>query len=231
MKVAVLADIHANLPALQVTLAAAQGRGAERLLIAGDVVGYYYWAAECLDLLAAWPNDMVVGNHEDMLRAGVDNASVLPAIRRRYGSGIDVALATLGSRLGTLLDQPRASRLDIDGHDVLLCHGSPADTDQYVYPDAPEAVRRTMAAGGAEFVFFGHTHYPVRWQVGRTVVANPGSVGQPRNRQPGAHWLLWDTTAATLESHCESYDTDIVSRECGARDPGNPYLATVLTRR
>ena len=230
MKIGVLADIHANLPALRATLSAARTAGVERLLIAGDLVGYYYWPAECFDLLAGWPHDMVVGNHEEMLRAVVDDVSALPPIRLRYGSGINVARETLGARIAPLLARPSTTRLTIDGREVLLCHGSPSDTDQYVYPDAPESVRREMAVTGAEFVFFGHTHYPVQWQIGYTVVANPGSVGQPRDRRPGAQWLLWDTTAATMVHRREPYDIDRVVRECAARDPGNPYLAAVLTR-
>ena len=231
MKVGILADIHANLAALRVTLDAAEREGVEQLFVLGDIVGYYYWPAECLELLNRWPVKYVVGNHEMMLADARDDEAARNAIRRKYGSGIDVALANLGEAdTDRLAGFPRTIAAAVDGHRARLCHGSPWDTDVYLYPDASPEARVSMAAGGEEFVFYGHTHYPVCWRVGDTVVANPGSVGQPRNRAPGAHWLLWDVGSGELAPRIQDYDPEPVIRECRMRDPEMQYLASVLTR-
>ena len=113
---------------------------------------------------------------------------------------------------------------------VLMCHGSPWDGDAYVYPDAPVDVRRRMVDDGCDIVFFGHSHYPVCWDKVGSRVVNPGSVGQPRNRRPGAHWALWDTEADEIELRCEAYDPEPVIAACRHHDPDIPYLRDVLTR-
>jgi predicted phosphodiesterase len=82
----------------------------------------------------------------------------------------------------------------------------------------------------ADVIVLGHTHYPMSQQIGKTLLINPGSVGQPRNRQPGAHWALFETATGTLDLFCETYDSSSVVAESRNRHPELPYIADVLTR-
>jgi putative phosphoesterase len=232
MKIALLADIHGNADALAAVLAAAQEAGAERLLLAGDFVGYYYEPDRVMALLSAWPHDSVRGNHEDMLRTWRDGGNQAE-IRTQYGSGLAAAVDGLtATQLEMLVGLPARQEMRFEGRRVLLCHGSPWDGDAYVYPTAAEADRARMMEPGFDLVVFGHTHYPVMWHAasGATVV-NPGSVGQPRNRQPGAQWALWDCTSGIIELRSETYDMTSLVAECRWRDPHLPYLVNVLLRR
>lgn len=231
MKIGVISDIHANAPALRAVLEAAKERGVERLLALGDFVGYYYWPDDCLELLAAWRCDAIRGNHEVMLQQARENRSTLADITRRYGSGLELALNQLDNVvLDALCDLDDDRLINVAGDKVLLCHGSPDNIDEYVYPDASEKTIARLAKSEADFIFFGHTHYPVIWKTGGVQIANPGSVGQPRNRRPGAHWLIWDTSDQSLTPRIEPYDVDRVVRACRDRDPHLPYLADVLLR-
>lgn len=231
MKLALLGDIHGNHLALQVVLDAASSAGAECLLVTGDLVGYYYAPLEVLKMLQAWDRHVVRGNHEDMLNSVRTDPELLLQIDRRYGNGLRVAVDQLDTQqLDELCNLPHPLELEMDGCRILLCHGAPWDVDQYVYPDAELELLERCARSDLDLVVMGHTHYPMQYTIGKTLITNPGSVGQPRNRIPGASWALFDTTNRCLEFHQEVYDSSVLVAECRKRNPELPYLADVLLR-
>lgn len=232
MKLALLGDIHGNAAALQSVLAAVTLSGVESLLITGDLVGYYFAPQDVLELLQPWHRYVVRGNHEDMLCAAQNDRKFLAQVDARYGTGVRIALEQLnGQQLDELCSLPHPLKIEIDGCRMQLCHGAPWDNDCYIYPDAQSALMERCAVQDFDMVVLGHTHYPMRRLIGNTLVVNPGSVGQPRNRQPGAHWALFDTATRSLEFHCEQYDVSGLVQECRQRHPELPYLAEVLTRK
>jgi putative phosphoesterase len=228
---ALLGDIHGNDLALAAVLAAARDAAAEALLVTGDVVGYYFAPARVLALLNEWQMWMVRGNHEDMLsRARVDSATI-DAIEHEYGSGLRAALDQLSPmQIDHLCGLPHPLEIKLGSRRVLLCHGAPWDNNCYVYPDAPAEVLQRCAGGEHDLVVLGHTHHAMVRRVGPTTIANPGSVGQPRDRRPGAAWALYDTVSGEVSLQRESYATERVVAEAQARHPELPYLASVLTR-
>jgi putative phosphoesterase len=232
VRLALLGDIHGNAAALRAVLESASAERIDALLVTGDLVGYYFDAQGVLDSLAPWRKYMVRGNHEDMLAAARADRGALRSIERKYGGGVRVALETLsGEALEALCSLPHPLEIDADGTRILLCHGAPWDNDAYVYPDADETLLARCAVHGYEFVILGHTHYPMVRRVKDITIVNPGSVGQPRNREPGAHWALLDTGTGETTLRCESYDIASVAAEARRRQPELPYLAEVLERR
>lgn len=231
MKLALLGDIHGNHLALQAVLAEASSAGVEKLLVTGDLVGYYYAPLQVFELLRPWDKYVVRGNHEDMLNAAQTDPTFLAQVDARYGTGLRTAIEQLGKQpLNELCNLPHPLELVIDDCRILLCHGASWDNDQYVYPDASPELWMRCAVQEFDLVVLGHTHYPMVRQVGRTLVANPGSVGQPRNRQPGAHWAIFDTTKKNIELRQEPYAYESVIAEAKLRNPELPYLAHVLGR-
>ena len=77
----------------------------------------------------------------------------------------------------------------------------------------------------------GHTHYRLTRTSGSTTIVNPGSVGQPRDRQPGAAWALLETETGTCRAFIEPYDTAPIEAQARVTDPHLPYLWEVLNRR
>ena len=232
MKVALLGDIHGNAPALAAALDGARREGAELLLLTGDFVGYYYRPELVFDLLAEWMYYAVRGNHEDMLFASQSDPAKADQYRARYGSGVDAALACLSEcELERLRGLPATRELGIGGKRVLLGHGAPWDTDFYIYPDADDDVWARLSGYRHDYIVLGHTHYRYSKQIGDTLVINPGSVGQPRDRKPGAAWALLDTEADAVTFFAEDYDRESLVAEARRRDPHLPYLAEVLTRK
>jgi putative phosphoesterase len=231
LKVALLGDIHANHLALAAVLAAVRKQGAERLLVTGDLVGYYFWPKEVLELLEPWDMAVVRGNHEDMLAAARKQPEILGQVDKQYGTGLRVALETLSSRqLDWLENLPHPLQIEIEGSRILICHGAPWDVGQYIYPDAEDGVMEKCAGSGHDWVVLGHTHYPMIRECGATTIVNSGSVGQPRNRKPGAHWALLDTQSRKLSFMSESYDLGLIIEMSRVRHPDIPYLSNVLQR-
>ena len=231
MKLALLGDIHGNARALQAVLAAAAAAGVEELLLTGDLVGYYYMPAEVMALLRPWKTHVVRGNHEDMLNMARSDPAFLTQVDARYGTGLRTAIEHLdNNQLDRLCSLPHPLELVIDRCRILLCHGAPWDINQYVYPDARPELLERCAMQDFDLVVLGHTHHPMSHKFGETRVVNPGSVGQPRNRQPGAHWATFDTASRSLELHREQYDHSELAKECRKRDPGLPNLAETLMR-
>lgn len=231
MRVAVLSDIHGNARALEATLAAARGWGAERLLVLGDVVGYYYRPDRALELLSAWKRDVIRGNHEDLLAAARRDPAALAAYGAKYGGGFDAALATLSAaQLDELETWPTTREVTLAGARVVMSHGCPADHDQYVYPDADEALLARCVVPGADVVLMGHTHRAFGTVRDGVLLLNPGSVGQARDVGGLASWLLLDTARRAFLFQRTPYDAAALAREVRERDPGNAYLADILTR-
>lgn len=231
MKIALLGDIHANHIALEAVLKQAKKSGVELFFITGDLVGYYFWPQKVLELLSSVEHIVVRGNHEDMLASIRTDITLLPKIELKYGIGLRLALEQLSvEQLDKLTSLPTRKYINLENFTLLLCHGSPWDTDQYVYPDASEEVIEKCASVDADIVVMGHTHYPMCRYFGSTILVNPGSVGQPRNKSPGAAWAILDTDTKNITLRNEDYDIQSVVKEATRRQPNLSYLAEVLVR-
>jgi putative phosphoesterase len=231
MKVGLLGDIHGNKLALNAVLSAARLEGVEKLLVTGDLVGYYCHSSEVLNALAEWEAFVVRGNHEEMLIKARFDSEFLVGVDRKYGSGLRCALEQLEERqLHELCGLPHPLDLEIDGCRILLCHGSPWDLDQYIYPNSEAALMKRCFESDHDLIVLGHTHYPMLQEVGKKLLVNPGSVGQPRNRIPGAQWAVFDTMKRMVDFFNVDYDTAPLVEESRRRNPELPYLADVLTR-
>lgn len=235
MRLAVLSDIHGNAAALQAVLAAAERAGAERILNAGDLIGYYHQPARVLAMLSEWPMDCVRGNHEQMLLRARRDRPYLDACTTLYGHGLAVALEELRpDQIDWISDLPVTLRLDLGSFRVVMAHGVPDDTETYLYPDASEdklIEAETLCTDAETLLILGHTHYQHLWARPRRRILNPGSVGQPRDRRPGSAWALLDTATGAIELRREGYERTSVANEARRLDPSLPYLWTVLERR
>ena len=166
-----------------------------------------------------------------MLSVARSNPSFLTKVNARYGSGLHAAIEQLsGLQLDELCALPHPTKIEIEKYKILLCHGSPWSTEEYIYPDADKNLLKRCSNTGFDVIVHGHTHYPAKHVVGKTLIVNPGSVGQPRNRQPGAHWAIFDAKTGEVQFRCEFYDPTQIMKECAEKNPELPYLAEVLKR-
>lgn len=221
MRLALISDPHANLPALEAVLRAIDGEGVDRVVCAGDLVGYNPWPNEVIALLRDRSVLMIRGNHDRAALAG-----------RRAGFNPFAAEALLwttkqlaeegASLLRRLEDR---TRFDAGQETVAVYHGSPRDDDEYVYPE--DATEDLVRVADADFVVLGHTHVPMFCAYPSGIVVNPGSVGQPRDGDPRAAYGVLDT--ATEEWRVERVVYDVAAVQRAIRHAGLPsHLADRL---
>jgi diadenosine tetraphosphatase ApaH/serine/threonine PP2A family protein phosphatase len=216
--VAVVSDIHANLVALEAVLSEVDAASPDEIWCLGDVVGYGPRPNECCELVHARAQLCLCGNHDLAVRGTLDLEEF---------SG-DAALAARWTQ-GVLSEEARRflGQLEPEGEraEVSLYHGSARDPVwEYVLSD--EAAAATLAIAPHPTVIVGHSH--VALQVGwlddaldgglapagtevaleGRVLLNPGSVGQPRDGDPRAAWLLLDLDRRRATFRRVQYDVE-----------------------
>jgi predicted phosphodiesterase len=242
MRLAILSDIHANLPALEAVLADVEGAGVGDLWCLGDVVGYGAQPDECTSLVAERCAVCLVGNHDLAVLGELDISSFSPA------AAAAVRWTQQQAKPETL-DFLRDLDPSDETRDVALYHASPRDPvwEYVLWPDqaaeciAIQAERVSMIGHSHVALFFvmGEDRRPVRSQSpqldeaargaqagagtrldlseGRWLV-NPGSVGQPRDGDPRAAWLELDTDAWEATYHRVEYEIDRAAAAIEATD-------------
>jgi predicted phosphodiesterase len=194
MVVAVLADIHGNLPALEQVLEEVLAAGAGLVVVAGDVLPGPM-GAECLALLGALqvPVRYLSGNGERVTLDAVDKKE-LKEVPEPYRPSIVWGSSQLSQDQVTHLRLwPPTVDVAVDGlGHVLCCHATPRNDSEIVTRLTPEDLAAPAFLGvTAPLVICGHTHLRMDRTIAGHRVVNAGSVGMPFD-EPGAHWLLLD---------------------------------------
>ena len=188
MRVAVLSDIHGNLPALEAVLEQVARETPDLVVVCGDVASGPL-PVETLTVLMALPDVRFLhGNADRSLVAGFDGS----AKPRLAGPAADWCAAQLSKEHRDFLASfPAEVRLEIDGLGrVLFCHGSPRGDEEMMTAATPEDRLREFTAGSeTDVIVCGHTHIQFDRTVDGVRIVNPGSVGMPYG-EPGAYWAL-----------------------------------------
>ena len=193
-RIAVLADIHGNAPALEAALAAVPEAAVDLLIIAGDVLPGPM-PSQCLGLLAraGLPVLALAGNGDRETLAAVDGRE-LASVPPLYQPAIRWNAAQLtGDDVAWLRQLPATLTVSVEGVGrVLCCHATPRnDLDIFTRLTPEERIAPAFADVDAATVVCGHTHMAFERTIAGIRVLNAGSVGMPFG-EPGAHWLLLD---------------------------------------
>jgi predicted phosphodiesterase len=202
-RIAILSDVHGNLPAFKAVIEAARADDVDAIWFLGDLVGYGAHPDECVALARA-ECDVVLGGNHDLAVAGVIamtdfSPSAAAAAQWTRGHASQETLDTLAS-----LEPARS------GEAIGLYHGSPRDPI-WEYVLSPAQAEDCFDCAEERVSAIGHTHVALRFTrhdgelVGEQTpggtelelgegewLINPGSVGQPRDRDPRAAWMLLD---------------------------------------
>jgi predicted phosphodiesterase len=234
VRLAILSDIHANLPAMEAVLADIDDAGIGALWCLGDVVGYGAQPDECTRLVAERCELCLVGNHDLAVLGELDDSSFSPA------AAAAVRWTRETARPETI-DFLRGLKPADESREVALYHASPRDP-VWEYVLWPDQAAECIAAQAARVSLVGHSHVALFFVVpgegasglargeeieldaaakgaqagagtridlseGRWLL-NPGSVGQPRDGDPRAAWLELDTDAWEATYHRIDYEID-----------------------
>ncbi|OFW18012.1 MAG: hypothetical protein A3H97_02135 [Acidobacteria bacterium RIFCSPLOWO2_02_FULL_65_29] len=242
MRYLILTDIHANLEALETCLSDAKPRGYDATLFLGDLVGYGADPNAVVDIVRALnPVAMVRGNHDKVV-FGLDQAEGFNAVAKSAAAWMLQALTEENREWVAALPQGPHVVSDL----IEICHGSPYDEDAYIFDEAD--ARLALQSTSRPLCLFGHTHYPVTFELsngsftsigpaadmearlaideGVKYLLNPGSVGQPRDGDPRAAYAIVDTDARYVDLFRLMYPVEVAQKKIV--DAGLPE---VLARR
>lgn len=200
MRFGVISDIHANRIALDTVLEAMPS--VDQLVCAGDVIGYNPWPAECVEIVRERSIPCVQGNHD----RAVDTPERYRANEMAY-KGLLYATEHLSDEQREWLCTLPESRTFAEGQ-VRMVHSHPTKRGEYVRP--PQFTSLEPHLGDEDVLILGHTHIQHHERVDGTLVVNPGSVGQPRDRDPRAAYAIIDLDSKTVDEHRIDYDIDRV---------------------
>lgn len=218
MRVAFVSDIHSNEHALATVLEHIEGQGITQVFCLGDIVGYNAHPNQCIQRLRKADVAAVKGNHDWAATEGNPEGFNVFAV-----AGVQHSKKVLTEdHRRWLIQLPVERKVNLEGLQLAMYHGSPRDPlMEYVFPfaDAASLREQSKAAGNPRVVALGHTHLPMRLD-NATVFLNPGSVGQPRDGDPRASYLVFDTGTLGTEFHRVDYDVDAAAR--AVREAGLP---------
>lgn len=218
--VAVITDIHGNLPALQAALARIEELGIERVFCGGDLVGYGPHPNEVCALISEREIPTIYGNYDYAIARDLEDcgcAYVTTHDRELGRRSVDWTLAhTRREAKDFMRGLPFDLRFPVGDVDVHLVHGSPRRVNEYLFEDKPARLyERLAAAEGDPVLAFGHTHKPWAHQYGGVLFVNCGSVGKPKDADPRGAFAVLTAGGEGVEAHIErvTYDARAVAGE------------------
>jgi predicted phosphodiesterase len=225
MRYAILGDIHSNLEAFQAVLSDIEKRGAlDKILCLGDIIGYGPDPKECIHLLQQYEYICVAGNHDWAATGNINTSDFNPdaAKANNWTSGqISEENKNFLSRL------PQIAR---EG-EFTLAHGSPRQPI-WEYLLSLKAAEDNFPFFETKYCIVGHSHIPLVFEhTGELItyhdfhngtpislgenrlIINPGSVGQPRDNDPRASYVLYDSDSTLIQNYRIEYDITVTQQK------------------
>jgi len=225
--VAVITDIHGNLPALRAALQRIDELGVKRIYCGGDLVGYGPHPNEVCALVQQRGIPTIYGNYDYAIGRDLDDCGCAYITRHDRDLGQQSVAWTLAhtdqASKDFMRELPFDLRFPVGDVGVHLVHGSPRKVNEYLFEDKPARLYERLAATEADAVLvFGHTHKPWVHDFGGVRFVNCGSVGKPKDGDRRAAFAVLRPAAGTVDVTIErvAYDTDGVAAE--VREAGLP---------
>jgi putative phosphoesterase len=226
VRLAIFSDVHANLPAMEAVRDDIARGGFDGVYCLGDLGdlgdlgGYAGQPNEVQEFVMAMGCPTVLGNYDEGVGFEREDCGC------HYVKPFDVEMSdvsfrwtrdtTTAGNKAWLRGLPREIRLSIEGQRLLLCHGSPRETTEYLFENRSDGYLRQFtpngkADAGADLIVFGHTHVPFHRTVDGVHFVNTGSVGRPKDGDPRAGYcaLTLDGPNVSAEQIRVEYDVEL----------------------
>ena len=222
-RVAVITDIHANLPALEAALARIDELGIETIYCGGDLVGYGPHPNEVCALIERRAIPTIYGNYDYAIGRELEDCGCAyrdPHDREIGQLSVDWTLAHASEPAKTFMRElPFDLRFELAGQRMRLVHGSPRKVNEYLFEDKPaRTFERIAALADCDVLVFGHTHKPWVHEYGGVLFVNCGAVGKPKDGDPRGAFAVLEASGDDVAVMIErvEYDALSVAREMRA---------------
>lgn len=194
MKIAIISDIHSNITALEAVIQDIKSQGCDTVHCLGDILGYGPHPLECLQMVLQFKGVVLQGNHEDC----VVNPELSLELNRFAREGVDFSRSKLNKEIIDSIGKlPFIKEFDKTELNLVLCHGSFTEPQQWNYIDSPFKTKEQLKVTSRQICMIGHTHTPfvfdsktglhkfipdnLELKENYKYMINVGSVGQPRD--------------------------------------------------
>jgi putative phosphoesterase len=204
LQVAVITDIHANLPAFESVLELIDGEEVDRLYCGGDLVGYGPHPNEVCDLIEEREIPTIYGNYDYAIARDLEDCgcAYVNSHDREIGQqSVAWTLSHTGERAKDFMrGLPFDMRFVLGSRRVRVVHGSPRKVNEYLFEDKPaRTFERIAGQSDCDVLVFGHTHKPWIREYGGVLFVNCGSVGKPKDGDPRAAFALLTSNGHNVE--------------------------------
>ena len=229
MKYAIIADIHGNLDAFQVVLEDIRAQNATHVVCLGDVVGYNARPKECLDIVRSMNIPCVKGNHDEYC----STENHLEGFNPHAAEAVQWTRNQLSAEDKKWLNDLKYTRMAAN---FTMVHATLDAPDRWGYVFDKLAAAASFPYQNTQVCFFGHTHVPVAFmrdtqvrggtyskfkvEPGKKYFVNVGAVGQPRDGNPKAGYVVYDMDEGSIE--LRRLDYDIAAVQAKIRNAGLP---------
>jgi putative phosphoesterase len=225
MKVALLGDVHANLPALEVVLEHAMQQGIGAIWNIGDFLGYGAYPDEVVKRLRHEGAINIIGNYDlKVLR--------FPKKKRKWRKSklpekylaFQWAYENLSEDSRRYLSSlPEEIRMQVAGKSILIIHGSPLSNEECLYPETPKKrLRKLSQVAQADIIIFGHSHQHFARLVDDVWFINTGTVGRPDDGDPRACYAILQITDGIVSTYHHRVAYDVNQSVAAIRERGLP---------
>jgi putative phosphoesterase len=232
MKIALLGDVHANLPALDTVLTHASKQAVDQILNIGDFVGYGAYPDEVVKRLRDVGAVSIIGNYDlKVLKFPKKNKKWRKTKMHLKWLAFKWSYENLSKESRQYLRSlPEEQWLYASSKHILLTHGSPASNQDHLTSATPDARLRELTAIAAskwgnqvaDVIVCGHSHYEFARKVDETWFINTGSVGRPDDGDPRACYAILQIGRKTIQVDHFRLDYDLASAVAAIHDRGLP---------
>ena len=215
----VISDIHGNYDALKVFFDKIRICKNDLVIALGDYVGYYYEPNKCIDLLKKNKVICLKGNHDENFLKSVNKKEKLLYFSKKYGNAYKVAKKTITKdNINFLKNLKKNKSIKIRDIKIKFSHGSPWKIDQYIYPNTNKEILFKFNKFKYNIFFVGHTHRKLYLKINKKKIYNPGSIGQPRDKKKGLHWIEFNEKTCKVKFKSIKYDTSLLKKKIKIND-------------
>lgn len=237
MKIAFISDIHGNIDALKAVLANIEKQGIEQIYCVGDLVGYAPFPNEVIDLIQEKDIPTVMGNYDDGVGydrfiCGCDYKDE-KAQQLGEQSILWTKKHTTEENKEFLRNLPKEIRINQEGYEVVITHGSPRRLNEYLYSTLPDDIFiECLNESKADVLILGHIHQTYHLEFSGRHAINVGSVGKPKHGNPKAVYAVVELgNTVVVDFNFVSYDVEKVAKAIEESELPNEFALALRKGR